>query len=147
MRIKDIVHRLIKKYNTDNPFRIANEMGIIIITLPLGKKTRGFYQYRQRNHIIYLNENLEEYERKQVIAHELGHACMHRGVNSIFLDTRTFLKTSIYETEANTFASLLLINDLELQECFDNNLTIDNIATKYGISKELIELRLKEYKN
>ena len=105
--------------------------------------TRGFYQYLKRNHVIYLDSDLKYEEKKMVLAHELGHALMHKKINAIFLDTRTFLKTSYYEKDADTFATMLLISDDDLLEYINCEYTIENIANIYGCSKELIELRFK----
>lgn len=68
---------------------------------------------------------------------------MHKKINAIFLDTRTFLKTSYYEKDADTFATMLLISDDDLLEYINCEYTIENIANIYGCSKELIELRFK----
>ena len=143
MDIVKLVKKIVKKYNTNNPFDICREMDIIVIETSLGKKTRGFYQYLKRNHVIYLDSDLEYKEKKIVLAHELGHALMHKKINAIFLDTRTFLKTSYYEKDADTFAITLLISDKELLEYINYEYTIENIANIYGCSQELIKLRLK----
>jgi len=143
MDIKKLVNKIVKKYNTNNPFDICKEMNIIVIETFLGKKTRGFYQYLKRNHVIYLDLNLEYEEKKMVLSHELGHALMHKDINAIFLDTRTFLKTSYYEKDADTFATMLLISDEDLLEYINYEYTIENIANIYGCSQELIKLRLK----
>ena len=71
MDIKKLVNKIVKKYNTNNPFDICKEMNIIVIETTLGKKTRGFYQYLKRNHVIYLDSDLEYEEKKMVLAHEL----------------------------------------------------------------------------
>ena len=39
----------------------------------------------------------------------------HRGLNRIFMDTRTFIVTGRYETEANQFSVDLIYSDEELQ--------------------------------
>ena len=143
MDIKKLVNKIVKKYNTNNPFDICKEMNIIVVETTLGKKTRGFYQYLKRNHVIYLDSDLEYEEKKMVLAHELGHALMHKKINAIFLDTRTFLKTSYYEKDADTFATMLLISDEDLLEYINYEYTIRNIANMYGCSQELIKLRLK----
>lgn len=147
MDIKKLVDNVVKKYNTNNPLDICKQMGIIIIETDLGKMTRGFYQYLKRNHLIYLHNELNDVEKKAVIAHELGHALMHKKINAIFLDTRTFLKTSYYENEANTFSTMLLISDDDIKDFILYEYTIQDIARIYGISEELVKLRLKYFKN
>ena len=90
MDMKRLAERLVKRFGTRDPFRIAEELGYIIIYTPL-VGVRGFYQYLKRCHIIYLDSELDEDTTRFVCAHELGHSLLHRGLNRIFMDTRTFL--------------------------------------------------------
>ena len=64
---------------------------------------------------IYLEEN----EMRLVMAHELGHAIMHRKVNCYFIRNQTLLLNSKREIEANTFAMNLLLTDDMLYEYKD----------------------------
>ena len=111
MDIKKKANALVRKYNTRNPFEIAKHLNLILVIIPLSGNTRGFYQYFQRNNIVYIDESLPESEQAFVLAHELGHMLLHKRTNALFLDTRTHLKTYCYEKEANTFAAELLIPD------------------------------------
>ena len=52
MDIKKIVNSLVKKHKTRNPFEIIKGMNVILVPVPL-EGVRGFYQYFQRNNIIY----------------------------------------------------------------------------------------------
>ena len=61
MRIKKLVSRLVRKYQTRDPFEMIKGMNVILVHYPL-EGVRGFYQYFQRNHIIYLDERLTEIE-------------------------------------------------------------------------------------
>lgn len=72
MRIKKLVSRLVRKYQTRDPFEMIKGMNVILVHYPL-EGVRGFYQYFQRNNIIYLDERLTEAEQRFVLAHELGH--------------------------------------------------------------------------
>ena len=108
MDIKKLADFIAKKYQTRNPFEILKGMNTILVFAPL-VDIRGFYQSFQRNNIIYIDENLQEHEQRLVCAHELGHMLLHKNENTVFMDSRTHLKTSTYETEANKFAVELLI--------------------------------------
>lgn len=140
MDLKKKVDVLVKKYKTRDPFEIIRGLNVILVFAPL-VETRGFYQYFQRNNIIYINENLPHHEQMFVCAHELGHMFLHKKANAIFMDTRTHFNTYKYEIEADTFAMHLLIGDDALVEY--ENYTIDQISHLLGYQKELIELRLK----
>ena len=116
MNIKKKVLALVRKHQSRNPFEIIKGMNVILIFAPL-YGVRGFYQYFQRNNIIYIDEALYKEEQIFVCAHELGHSLLHQGYNRIFMDTHTLLVTSRFEQEADYFASELLFDDMEL-ECF-----------------------------
>lgn len=140
MNQKRIVESLVRKFGSRNPFKIAEELGIIIIRTPL-TGIRGFYQYIKRCRIIYLDSGLDEYTERFVCAHELGHAVLHRNHNRIFLDTCTSLKSSRYEREADRFAVDLLYDDDDLREYMEH--PIQAAADLMGVGTELAEYRLQ----
>ena len=140
MDIKKIVNSLVKKHKTRNPFEIIRGMNVILVPVPL-EGVRGFYQYFQRNNLIYIDESLPEHEQLHVCAHELWHMLLHKKANALFMDTYTGFNTTKYEKEADLFAMELLMPDevfLEYQE-----FTTDQIARALGYNEELIRLRLK----
>ena len=142
MNIHGLAESIVKKYHTRNPFEIIKERNVILVYAPL-IDVRGFYQYFQRNHIIYIDENLSTSEKKFVCAHELGHMLMHKKTNAVYMDTKTCFNTNKYEIEANTFAAELLIPDEIIQE--NCNLTTEQLSHLLGYEQSLIELRLKSY--
>ena len=141
MEIKAKVRKLVRKYKTRNPFEMISGMNVILVLYPL-KGVRGFYQYFQRNNIIYIDEALSDTNKAFVLAHEIGHMLLHKKSNAIFMDTRTQFKTTRYELEADKFAMELLISDEFLEE---NKLyTTEQLSRMTGYHKELIELRLQK---
>ena len=118
MNIKRLVDSLVRKYNTRNPFEIIEHLNVIVVFYPL-HGVKGFYQYFQRNNIIYLDEALPDQERLFVCAHELGHMLLHKKSNAIFMDSRTQLNTTKYEIEADRFAINLLLSDANIEEHLD----------------------------
>lgn len=89
-----------------------------------------------------MNQNLSYHDKQLVMAHELGHAILHRKENCYFIRNKTLLLNSKNEIEANKFAMELLISDevlLEYQDC-----TIDQVARSLGYQSNLIELRMKQ---
>ena len=117
-------------------------MNVILVNHPL-EGVRGFYQYFQRNNLIYLDDRLSENERRFVLAHELGHMFLHKNANAIFMDTRTQFNTAGYESEANKFAMELLLPDEILNDYIESGYTIEQVARITGYYKKLIELRLR----
>ena len=143
MNISSKVKSLVRKYGTRNPFEIIKSMNVIVVFYPL-EGVKGFYQYFQRNNIIYIDERLQDHEKLFVCAHELGHMLMHKKANAIFMDSRTQLNTDKYETEADQFAMNLLISDEMIEERLD--FTTSQFSRVSGYERKLIELRLKDFK-
>ena len=111
--IYTLVENLVNTYETRDPFKLAREIGAIVLFVPL-VRVNGFYQRYESQDIIYINEALTDEEKILVCAHELGHALLHNDINSIFLETSKFVENK-YELEANAFAIQLLKDDLNLQ--------------------------------
>lgn len=113
MNINTTVEYLVQKHGTCNPFRICNDLEIIVVFSNLGEETRGLIKKYKRSYIICINSELSEFEQLQTCAHELGHFMLHKQVNTLFMRTCTYLKTDVYENQANEFAALLLQDILE----------------------------------
>ncbi len=139
MDIKKRANELAGKFQTRNPFEIIQGLNVILVFAPL-IDTRAFYQYFQRNNIIYIDENLLYREKIFECAHEMGHMFLHKKANAIFMDTRTGFNTSRYEKEADIFAMDLLVEDNILIEYQDYS--IEQLSRLLGYEKRLIELRL-----
>ncbi|MFR8547766.1 MAG: ImmA/IrrE family metallo-endopeptidase [Lachnospiraceae bacterium] len=140
MDIKKRADDLARFFKSRNPFEIIRGLNVILVYYPLDG-VRGFYQYFQRNNIIYIDEQLPEHEKKFVLAHELGHMMLHKGTNAIFMDTRTHFKSSRYETEADLFAMYLLVPDDMIAEY--NDCTTEQASRAIGYHEKLIELRMR----
>ena len=140
MDIRKKVKTLKRKYGTNNPFDIAEHLGIKVIFEPLGS-IKGYYNKQLRTKRIHINCDLFDHDQLFTCAHELGHAIMHPDANTPFLRNRTGILVSKMEIEADKFATELLIDDeifLEFQEY-----TSGQIAMMLGYSEDLIKLRLK----
>ena len=138
MNIKQKANLLAKRYNSRNPFEIIKNLNVILVYYPL-KDVRGFYQFFQRNNIIYIDENLAESEQIVVCAHELGHMLLHKNSNALFMDTRTHFVTTKYENEANAFSAELLIPDSII---LDNpGMTKSQIARLSGYNEKIMEFK------
>ena len=140
--IKKIVAYYIRLCGTDGPWKIAKMLGIHIAILPLGN-VLGNYRYLKRIRWIFINEDILDNEAllRVVMAHELGHALMHRKENCCFMAHHTLLLTSRIERQANQFAAHLLISDEMLKDF--SGYTKEQFCQCTGYPEELIELRLK----
>ena len=144
--IDEKIQRLIKYYErnlgTRNPMIIAQNLGIRVAIVPLGK-IAGNYQLLKRKRWIFVNEEIpRDCPFFQVIvAHELGHAVLHQKENCAFIKNKTLLLTSGIEREANRFAAYLLITDDMLEEFFES--TEEKFYSSTGYPQELLALRLE----
>lgn len=138
--------RLIRYYErmagSRDPVKIARHAGIRIATVPLGEIS-GNYMLIKRKRWIFINDSIPEDSPmfKVIVAHELGHAFLHRKENCAFIKNKTLISCSGIEREANHFAATLLITDELLEEY--QNCTESQFCDCTRYPKELIELRLR----
>ena len=137
--IKKIVSYYKRKTGTADPFAIADQLGILYQICNL--QFEGCYMFLKNHRYIFINENLPEHEQRLVMAHELGHALLHRKENCYFIRNKTLLLNSKKEIEANKFAMELLLPDSFLDEYRD--FTIDQISRITGYEQKLIQLRIE----
>ena len=140
MEARVLAAKMAAKYGTRDPFRIAVEMGFIIVFAPL-VDMRGFQQRAKRRNIIYINEELDEHQQRLVCAHELGHLLMHRGMNRIFMDHSTQIGTQKFENEAHMFSLELLFPDDVLLDFV--SLPISDAAAFMGVPVPLAARRME----
>lgn len=140
--IRQLVTYLTKKFNTRDPFEIANCLHIEVQIGDLGSRA-GCYMHLKRHKCIFIHSDLEEHEMRLVMAHELGHAVIHPKENCYFIRNKTMLLTSKIELEANTFAMQLLVSDEFLEE--NKDFTVEQLSRMLGYHEKLIQLRLQKY--
>lgn len=141
MWIKEIVEDLITKYDSNNPYEIAEAKNIHIFQHNLHKEIFGFYKYVRRNKFICINSNLDYMRKHYTCAHELGHSELHSRLNTPFLRANTLFSIDRIEKEANRFAVELLLPDIILSEYIDTNLSIDEISEMHSVPRELAFLK------
>ena len=95
------VEALQKKYHESNPFRLCEDMNILLLSQALGNAPdaiKGFYLESKRIRTITVNYDLPEAVQRIVVAHELGHAVLHRhsGVHA-FHDIGLFDESAVGE--------------------------------------------------
>ena len=142
-KIEQKVKSVIDYYGTRDPFLLCEEMGIIVIDSDLPGTVNGIYTMLYGQNTVILNNRLNTIKRRAVCAHELGHIMLHNNLNCLDLERNTNFVVSKFETEADTFAAFLLIDDALLQnEFYDNSPTgTDDIAAKFEVPEYLVKLR------
>lgn len=141
--IRGLVAYYKRKFNTDNPFDIADNLGVLYQFCNIDFE--GCYLLLKKHGYIFLNNSLEDSELRMVMAHELGHAVMHRNNNCYFIRDKTLLLNSKTEKEANIFAAELLIPDEILLENWDYTST--ELSRLLGYEQKFIELRLETFRH
>lgn len=139
MDSKALAACLSKKYDTRDPFRLADEMGFIVVFAPL-VDMRGFQQRIRRQNIIYINNELDDQQQALVCGHEMGHHFLHRGMNRIFMNLNTQFVTQKFENEANLFSLELIYADEDLQPFLNRSIT--DAAAFIGVSVQLATWRM-----
>lgn len=135
---------LVKRFNTRDPFEIANEVGIKVIPMYELDKLKGMYSVIKRNRIIILNGNLLERTQKTVCAHELGHDMLHRE----FAKQNALKEFMLYdmknrpEYEANIFAADLLLDDDEVYSLAKDGYDMEQVAAILHTDINLMGLKM-----
>lgn len=121
MNIPLRVRNLKRKYGTSNPFKLCKYLGILIIYADLGE-VKGYSIKRLRKKLICINDNLSDFAKMLVCAHELGHCLYHQldDINFLLNNTK-IIRRSYLEKEANQFAVELLYDDIknDYETCLD----------------------------
>lgn len=136
MEIKNKVEKLINNYGTNNPFRLCKYFKISVIFCPLGN-IKGYSIKKMRRKVICINSNLNDFDKRLVCAHELGHCLLHQISDiNFFLKNTNIIRNSILEKEANKFAVELLFDDIFLEH-------IETSTIRSEFLNEINELRYK----
>lgn len=142
-RIKRLVAYCKRKSGTNDPFSIADNLGILYQYGSIDFS--GCYMFLKNHKYIFLSNQLDPLESKMVMAHELGHALLHKKDNCYFIQNKTLLLNSKIEKEANYFAAELLIPDETVLENW--YYTTGQLSNLLGYQEELIKLKLDSYRN
>ena len=76
-RIIETVEKLIKKYDTRDPYELCKCLGIKIHFYDMEKKLKGFFFYQSRQKNIVIDSNVNDILERILVAHEVGHAVLH----------------------------------------------------------------------
>ena len=142
--------KLIKRFNTRNPFDLCSNMGIKIRYKDLGKGIKAYFFYQSRIKNIVINQNTAPVSRRILCAHELGHAVLHKELAAMkgFHELKLFDSVSPAEYEANIFAAELLIDDDELMRLLgDDEKTFFSIAKELYVPAELLDFKCRILKD
>lgn len=138
--IAKTVKKLIKKYETNDPWKLAEGLNIMIFERKLNPLTKGiFLSPLKEVKQIVINSTLDYLSKRIVLAHEIGHATLHSKHDICFIREYTLFPTGKYEVEANKFAAELLIDDYEKEIFLERG--IIEASSYLGVPPKLIEYK------
>lgn len=116
--IRKNVNKLVKTYNSNDPFDICKQLNILVSYQTLDDSILGYHTKISRIPIIVINNDLSEYEAIATCAHELGHDRCHHDFNTDFLRKES-LNRQVFgiEYEANCFMAELLMARADIECC------------------------------
>ena len=142
------VKRLKRKFHETDPFKLCDVMGIILLYAPMGTypgACKGFFLAQSRKRSITVNSDLPEAIQRIIVTHELGHAVLHAkavGVKA-FHDFELFDSTSLMEYEANIFAAEFLMDDDDVLEKLNEDISFFGAASLLRVPPELLDFKFR----
>ena len=140
------VAKLKVKYDETDPFRLCRAMGITLLLQSMGSHAtaiKGFMECK-RIKTITVNSDLPETIQKIIVAHELGHATLHRTSSvQAFHEVVMFDSSSIKEKEANLFAAELLLEDGEVLDALNQDVTFFSAAAQLRVPMEMLDFKFR----
>ncbi|MCL5291220.1 MAG: ImmA/IrrE family metallo-endopeptidase [Actinobacteria bacterium] len=111
--------------------KVLDKLGIQAVDAPLAGRLKELYF----GDVIVLKEGLSEAERRELIAHALGHHFLHAG-NHLAASKGAYSWDKFQERQADVFAAYLLIPKIQTDKAF-------KMAEKNNITEKFAAYRLK----
>lgn len=134
-KIKEAVKSVFDRYNTADPFIIAEKLNIdiewtnLFLEKPFAKTT-----YDGDAPIVMINERIRYLpSRNYTMAHEIGHIILHEGLSSYYTGIR--FGHSKLEHEADVFAAALM-GMLYVEENDRLPETLNELVVSYGLPEQ-----------
>ena len=150
MRAEDIKReaaRLKAKFQTVNLNMICDALNIRVSYAPMGTNSdscKGFFLVNARCKLIMLNSDLDDEIQRIIHAHELGHAILHCSpAIRTFHEFALLDETDRLEYEANVFAAEFLVEDTEVLDTFDDQITLYQASSMLGVPPELLDFKVR----
>lgn len=140
--------------------RIAKALHAHIRFAPLDNEISGMIFVKHAVPIIGVNSLHHPNRQRFTIAHELGHLELHRDMITsrvhvdktfpvLMRDSKSATGTEEKEIEANRFAAALLMPEGALDTALEgkpfdiDEYPLDDVAKKFGVSRQALEYRLR----
>ena len=143
--IYDETQKLIRKYKTRDPFKIMDNMHVIVGESSSFQKLKGFCFMSCKTIYVQISSFLSEEEKQIVAAHELGHIILHRTqlkMAPMKNDTLYNMQDNT-EYQANLFAADLLLSDADIADMAHNeDLDYFSLCSTLNSTPELMSFKL-----
>lgn len=141
------VEKLQRTYDEADPFRLCEEMGILLLFRPFGTApgaVKGFFLECSNVRSITVNSDLPVMIQRIIVAHELGHAVLHRNSGvCAFHDIDLYDSISGIERDANFFAAEFLLSDDDVLEVLNRDGTFFTAAAELMVPAELLDFKFR----
>lgn len=143
-RIVARAQSLLKKFDTRDPFRIAESLGIRIKYTDFLYQLKGMYTVINRKRYIILNNKNKSVMNRIVCAHELGHDQIHRDYakDTIMQEFMLYEMSNRLEYEANIFAAALLLDNDTVLDLIEQGFDAVQIAAATKSDVNLVALKV-----
>ena len=141
--IQNVANKLIKKFDTRDPFQLCQAIGVEVFYADLGS-LKGMYKYLKKNRFAVINENLDPFTKTLVCAHELGHDILHQNLarKVCLQEFILYDMKSRPEYEANLFASEILLPDDIILNLARDGYDIEQISKELCTDINLVALKV-----
>lgn len=150
-RVKRVVRGLHAEFDIQeppvNPVAIARHKGLGVLFVQFAKtkdNVSGFFDPEEN--AIYVNASEFPLRQTFTVAHELGHALLHREWASsdeyrILLRDAAYDGVDVHEKEANAFAAHLLVPRFML-DTYWRQASVESLSRLFAVSVPMINYRL-----
>ena len=135
---------LTKKYDTHNPYELADALNISIMPRPFTNQQGEYIKIMQQRY-IFIKDDLDKNLERIVIYHELGHDRLHQAQlaeNGAFKEFHLFnIALDRMEYESNIFAAQISITDNDILDLIYQGYDSQQIAAILNSDVNLIGLK------
>ena len=143
--IYDETQKLIRKYKTRDPFKIMDNMHVIVGESSSFQKLKEFCFMSCKTIYVQISSFLSEEEKQIVAAHELGHIILHRTQLKMapMKDDTLYNMQDNTEYQANLFAADFLLSDADIADMAHNeDLDYFSLCNTLNSTPELMSFKL-----
>lgn len=142
--IGDIVTGLVECYETDDVYELCDCLGISIVQKELNGAGSFFLRNQNNDEFIFIDNSITGTRKREIIAHELGHAILHVDLNVAYYKSSLLLGSKL-EKQANIFASELLLKSICDDNCIYDGMTYRDLASCLEVSETFVKNKFKNY--